>query len=42
MDVKTSFFDIMSELQTDLEDVSAGISIFFSYINPIKRILSRI
>jgi hypothetical protein len=37
MDVKTSFFDIMSELQTDLEDVSAGISNFFSYINPIKK-----
>jgi hypothetical protein len=25
MDVKTSFFDVMSEVQKDLEDVSAGI-----------------
>jgi hypothetical protein len=25
MDVKTSFFEVMSEVQKDLEDVSAGI-----------------
>jgi hypothetical protein len=25
MDVKTSFFEVMSELQKDLEDVFAGI-----------------
>jgi hypothetical protein len=25
MDVKTSFFDIVSEVQKDLQDVSAGI-----------------
>jgi hypothetical protein len=34
-----SFFDVMSEVQKDLEDVSAGISIF---LNPILRILSGI
>jgi hypothetical protein len=32
-------FDVMSEVQKDLEDVSAGISIF---LNPIHRILSGI
>jgi hypothetical protein len=25
MDIKTSFFDVMSEVQKDLQDVSAGI-----------------
>jgi hypothetical protein len=25
MDVKTSFFDVVSEVQKDLQDVSAGI-----------------
>ncbi len=25
MDIKTSFFEVMSEVQKDLEDVSAGI-----------------
>jgi hypothetical protein len=25
MDVKTSFFDVMSKVQKELEDVSAGI-----------------
>jgi hypothetical protein len=25
MDIKTSIFDVMSEVQKDLEDVSAGI-----------------
>jgi hypothetical protein len=28
MDVKTSFFDIMSEVQKDLQDVSSGIGQF--------------
>jgi hypothetical protein len=27
MDVKTSFFEVMSEVQKDLEDVSAGMGI---------------
>ncbi len=35
MDVKTSFFDVMSEVQEDLEDVAAGIDKFFK--NPIVR-----
>jgi regulator of replication initiation timing len=25
MDVKTSFFDVVSEVQKDLQDISAGI-----------------
>jgi hypothetical protein len=29
LDVKTSFIDIMSEVQKDSEDVSAGLGIFF-------------
>jgi hypothetical protein len=29
MDIKISFFDIMSEVQKDLEHVSAGIGIFY-------------
>jgi hypothetical protein len=33
MDIKTSFFDIMSEVQKDLKDIFAGIGIFLS--NPI-------
>jgi hypothetical protein len=28
MDSKTSFFDVMSEVQKDLEDISAGVSQF--------------
>jgi hypothetical protein len=28
MDVKMSFFDVMSEVQKDLQDVSAGIVSF--------------
>jgi hypothetical protein len=28
MDVKKSFFDVMSEVQKDLQDVSAGIGQF--------------
>jgi hypothetical protein len=28
MDVKTSFFDVMSEVQKDSKDVSAGIGNF--------------
>jgi hypothetical protein len=30
MTVKTSFFEVMSEVQKDLEDVSAGIGIFLN------------
>jgi hypothetical protein len=32
MDVKTSFFDVVSEVQKDSQDVSAGIGHF--YKNP--------
>jgi hypothetical protein len=32
MDVKTSFFDILSEVQKDSEDVSAGIGFIISSI----------
>jgi hypothetical protein len=28
MDIKTSFFDVMSEVKKDLEDISAGIGQF--------------
>jgi hypothetical protein len=28
MDVKTSFFEVMSEVKQDLEDISAGIGQF--------------
>jgi hypothetical protein len=28
MDVKTSFFDVMSEVQKDSKDVSSGIGVF--------------
>jgi hypothetical protein len=40
MDIKTSFFDVMSEVQKDLQDVSAGIG----QLKKIQhiRILSRI
>ncbi len=30
LDVKTSFIDIMSEVQKDSEDVSAGLGFFLS------------
>jgi hypothetical protein len=29
MDAKTSFFDVMSEVQKDLEDIYAGLGKFF-------------
>jgi hypothetical protein len=31
MDIKTSFFDVMSEVHKDLHDVSAGIGQFLKY-----------
>jgi hypothetical protein len=31
MYVKTSFFEVMSEVQKDLEDISAGIGIYLKY-----------
>jgi hypothetical protein len=40
MDVKTSFFDVMSEVQQDLEDDSAGIGKFEKIL--YLRILSEI
>jgi hypothetical protein len=41
MDIKTSYFDVMSEVQKDLQDVSAGIGQFIKKIRHI-RILSGI
>jgi hypothetical protein len=38
MDVKTSFFGVMSEVQKDSEVVSAGIGIF---LNPIHTTFGR-
>jgi hypothetical protein len=40
MDVKTSIFDVMSEVQKDLQDVSAGIGQFKKIRH--KRTLSEI
>jgi hypothetical protein len=40
MDVKTSFFDVMSEVEKDLEELSAGIGFFFKI--QCIRILSEI
>jgi hypothetical protein len=31
--IKTSFFEVMSEVQKNLEDFSAGLGIFFKVIN---------
>jgi hypothetical protein len=39
MDIKTSFFDVMSEVQEDLEDVTAGIGKFFK--NPMYKNIVR-
>ncbi len=32
MDIKTSFFDVMSEVQKDLQDVSASIGQFSTHL----------
>jgi hypothetical protein len=40
MDIKTSFFDVMSEVQKDLEDVFAGLGKFLKIL--YIRILSEI
>jgi hypothetical protein len=36
MDIKMSFFDVMSEVQKDLQDVSAGIGQFLKKSDKIE------
>jgi hypothetical protein len=45
MDAKTSFFDIMSEVQKDLQDVSAGIGQFLKNLtkeNFVRNLMSKL
>ncbi len=45
MDVKTSFFDVISEVQKDLEDVSAGIGLIKNnliYKNFLRNLTSKL
>jgi hypothetical protein len=44
MDVKTSFFDVMSEVQKDSQGVSAGIGQFkknLTYQNFVQKLMSK-
>jgi deoxyribodipyrimidine photolyase len=45
MDVKTSFFDVVSEVQKDSQDVSAGIGQFLknlTYKNFVWNLMSKL